>query len=46
MPRDGAAIWRDLKRGIIDLNPAPDQAGASSADGKLIDMWLRLPDGT
>ena len=48
MPEDGAAIWRDLKRGIIDLNPTrSDQSGRiERADGKLIDYAaVRLPDG-
>ena len=48
MPEDGAAIWRDLKRGIIDLNPTrPDQSGRlTRADGKLIDYAIvRMPDG-
>ena len=48
MPEDGATIWRDLKRGIIDLNPTrSDQSGRiERADGKLIDYAVvRLPDG-
>ena len=48
LPEDGAAIWRDLKRRIIDLNPTrSDQSGRIvRADGKLIDYAVvRLPDG-
>jgi signal transduction histidine kinase len=48
LPEDGATIWRDLKRGIIDLNPTrSDQSGRiARADGKLIDYAIvRLPDG-
>lgn len=48
LPDDGAAIWRDLKRKIIDLNPTrTDQHGRiARADGKLIDYAVtRLPDG-
>jgi signal transduction histidine kinase len=48
LPDDGAAIWRDLKRKIIDLNPnRTDQHGRlTRADGKLIDYAVtRLPDG-
>lgn len=48
LPEDGAAIWRNLKRGIIDLNPTrSDQSGRiARADGKLIDYAIvRLPDG-
>ncbi|MDP1730648.1 MAG: PAS-domain containing protein [Devosia sp.] len=48
LPEDGATIWRDLKRGIIDLNPTrSDQSGRiARADGKLIDYAVvRLPDG-
>lgn len=48
LPEDGAAIWRDLKRKIIDLNPTrTDQHGRiTRADGKLIDYAVtRLPDG-
>ncbi|HHY48442.1 MAG TPA: PAS domain-containing protein [Alphaproteobacteria bacterium] len=48
LPEDGAAIWRDLKRRIIDLNPTrTDQHGRiARADGKLIDYAVtRLPDG-
>lgn len=48
MPDDGATIWRDLKRGIIDLNPTrSDTTGRiNRADGRLLDYAItRLPDG-
>ncbi|MBK8084987.1 MAG: PAS-domain containing protein [Devosia sp.] len=48
MPEDGAAIWRDLKGSIIDLNPTRSdrQGRIARADGKLIDYAIvRLPDG-
>lgn len=48
IPEDGASIWRDLKRGIIDLNPTrTDQTGRiNRSDGRLIDYAItRLPDG-
>jgi signal transduction histidine kinase len=48
LPDDGAAIWADLKRKIIDLTPtrADQQGRISRADGKLIDYAVtRLPDG-
>jgi signal transduction histidine kinase len=48
MPDDGASIWRDLKRGIIDLNPTrSDTTGRiNRADGRLLDYAItRLPDG-
>jgi signal transduction histidine kinase len=48
LPEDGAAIWRELKRGIIDLNPArTDTSGRiTRSDGRLLDYSLvRLPDG-
>jgi signal transduction histidine kinase len=48
LPEDGAVIWRDLKRGIIDLNPnRTDTSGRiTRADGKLVDYAIvRLPDG-
>lgn len=48
IPEDGASIWRDLKRGIIDLNPTrSDQTGRlSRSDGRLLDYAItRLPDG-
>jgi signal transduction histidine kinase len=48
LPDDGAAVWADLKRKIIDLTPTrADQGGRiARADGKLIDYAVtRLPDG-
>ena len=48
LPEDGATIWRDLKRSIIDLNPTRSdrQGRITRADGKLIDYAVvRLPDG-
>ncbi|UXN74114.1 PAS-domain containing protein [Devosia sp. A8/3-2] len=48
IPEDGASIWRDLKRGIIDLNPTrSDQTGRlNRSDGRLLDYAItRLPDG-
>lgn len=48
LPEDGATIWRDLKRSIIDLNPTRSdrQGRIARADGKLIDYAIvRLPDG-
>jgi signal transduction histidine kinase len=48
IPQDGASIWRDLKRGIIDLNPTrSDQTGRlNRSDGRLLDYAItRLPDG-
>jgi signal transduction histidine kinase len=48
MPEDGASLWRDLKRGIIDLNPTrSDQSGRlTRADGRMLDYAVvRLPDG-
>jgi len=48
MPEDGAIIWRDLKRRIIDLNPTrSDTTGRiARADGRLLDYAVtRLPDG-
>jgi len=48
MPEDGASIWRELKRGIIDLNPTrTDQTGRiARSDGRLLDYaTTRLPDG-
>jgi signal transduction histidine kinase len=48
LPEDGAAIWRDLKRSIIDLNPtrSDKQGRITRADGKLVDFAItRLPDG-
>lgn len=46
--QDGAKIWHDLKRNIIDLNPTrTDKAGRiERADGRLLDYaTTRLPDG-
>lgn len=48
IPEDGSTIWRDLKRGIIDLNPTrTDQTGRiNRSDGRLVDYAItRLPDG-
>jgi len=48
LPDDGASLWRDLKRAIVDLNPTrTDQRGRlTRADGRLIDFAItRLPDG-
>lgn len=48
LPEDGPALWRDLKRGIVDLNPTrTDQSGrVTRADGKMLDYTItRLPDG-
>ena len=48
IPIDGASIWRDLKRGIIDLNPTRgDQTGRiNRSDGRLLDYAItRLSDG-
>jgi len=48
IPEDGATIWRNLKRGIIDLNPTrSDQTGRiNRSDGRLLDYAItRLPDG-
>ncbi|MDB5623890.1 MAG: hypothetical protein JWR39_2453 [Devosia sp.] len=48
IPADGATIWRDLKRGIIDLNPTrADQTGRiNRSDGRLLDYAItRLSDG-
>ena len=48
IPEDGATIWRELKRKIVDLTPSrTDQQGrVARADGKLIDYAVtRLPDG-
>jgi signal transduction histidine kinase len=48
IPEDGAAIWRDLKRSIVDLNPTrTDRTGRiTRSDGRLIDYAItRLPDG-
>jgi signal transduction histidine kinase len=48
IPEDGATIWRDLKRTIVDLNPTrTDRTGRiNRSDGRLIDYAItRLPDG-
>jgi signal transduction histidine kinase len=48
LPEDGASLWRDLKRGIVDLNPTrTDQSGRiNRADGRMLDYAItRLPDG-
>src|SRR5690606_3736252 len=48
IPEDGASIWRDLKRAIVDLNPTrSDQTGRiNRSDGRLLDYAItRLPDG-
>ena len=48
LPEDGASLWRDLKRGIVDLNPTrTDHSGRIvRADGRMLDYAItRLPDG-
>jgi signal transduction histidine kinase len=48
LPEDGAAIWRDLKRAVIDLSPTrSDLSGRlTRSDGRLLDYAVvRLPDG-
>jgi signal transduction histidine kinase len=48
LPEDGATLWRDLKRAIVDLNPnRTDQQGRiTRADGRMLDYaTTRLPDG-
>jgi signal transduction histidine kinase len=48
LPEDGPGLWRDLKRGIVDLNPTrTDTHGRiTRADGKMLDYAItRLPDG-
>ena len=48
LPEDGSSLWRDLKRGIVDLNPTrTDQQGRiTRADGRMLDFAMtRLPDG-
>jgi PAS domain-containing protein len=48
LPEDGAKLWRDLKRGIVDLNPTrTDTSGRiTRADGRMLDYaTTRLPDG-
>lgn len=47
-PEDGARIWRELKQGIIDLNPTRSDTKGRIArgDGRLLDYAIvRLPDG-
>jgi signal transduction histidine kinase len=47
-PEDGAEIWRELKRAVIDLSPTrADTTGRlTRSDGRLVDYALvRLPDG-
>jgi len=48
LPEDGAEIWRDVKRAVIDLTPTRADASGrlNRSDGKLIDFGVvRLPDG-
>ena len=48
LPEDGPSLWRDLKRGIVDLNPTrtDTQGRITRADGKMLDYAItRLPDG-
>ncbi|MBN9304948.1 MAG: hypothetical protein BGO82_10435 [Devosia sp. 67-54] len=48
LPEDGASLWRNLKRGIVDLNPTrTDTSGRiTRADGRMLDYAItRLPDG-
>ena len=48
LPEDGASLWRDLKRGIVDLNPTRTDHSAriTRADGRMLDYAItRLPDG-
>ncbi len=48
LPEDGPSLWRDLKRGIVDLNPTrTDTHGRiTRADGRMLDYAItRLPDG-
>jgi signal transduction histidine kinase len=48
LPQDGPGLWRDLKRGIVDLNPTrtDTQGRITRADGKMLDYAItRLPDG-
>ncbi len=47
-PEDGAAIWKKLKRAVVDLSPnrADTSGRLSRSDGRLIDYSaVRLPDG-
>jgi signal transduction histidine kinase len=48
LPEEGTGLWRDLKRGIVDLNPTrTDQSGRiTRADDRMLDYSItRLPDG-
>jgi signal transduction histidine kinase len=48
LPDDGATIWRELKRSIVDLNATRSDASGRfvRADGRLVDYAItRLPDG-
>ena len=48
LPADGASIWADLKRAVIDLSPTrTDTKGRLvRSDGRLLDYAVvRLPDG-
>jgi len=48
LPEDGVSLWRNLKRGIVDLNPTrTDTSGRiTRADGRMLDYAItRLPDG-
>jgi signal transduction histidine kinase len=48
LPEDGSRLWRELKRGIVDLNPTrTDTSGRIvRADARMLDYAItRLPDG-
>ena len=48
LPEDGARLWRDIKRGIVDLNPTRQDTNGriTRADGRMLDYAVtRLPDG-
>src|SRR3569623_1590756 len=48
LPEDGVAHWRNLKRGIVDLNPTrTDTSGRiMRADERMLDYAItRMPDG-
>ena len=48
LPDDGARIWREVKRAVIDLSPTrTDLSGRlTRSDGRLLDYAVvRLPDG-
>ncbi len=48
MPEDGARVWDELKRAVVDLNPTRSDATGriARADGRLLDYAIiRLPDG-